>query len=173
MAKHLPMGPIKGAQDLYMLLKVFDDHELYSERLGEMEAVRKEINDLIELIAPANQIQPMHDEAKTVLAASKQEAGNAKLTAAQLILKAEREASELQAEAARAWEDVENKGKVAEKRQEKTDAALLEREVAAVKLEKELQVLQTSLTARSVRLEEDAKSLETQKAKLKAAMSEA
>ena len=170
MAKHLPMGPIKGAQDLYMLLKVFDDHELYSERLGEMEAVRKEINDLIELIAPANQIQPMHEEAKTVLATARQKSDEVIEYAKELATEAERKAGELQAESARAWEDVENKGKVVKKRQEKTDASLLEREVAAVKLEKELRVLQTSLTARSVRLEEDAESLETQKAKLMAAM---
>ena len=156
-----------------MLLKVFDDHELYSERLGEMEAVRKEINDLIELIAPANQIQPMHDETKTVLAAAKQEAINVRLTSAQIFSEAERKAGELQAEAARAWEDVENKSKVAKKRQEKADAALLEREIAAVEFEKELQVLQTSLTARSVRLEEDTKNLETKMARVQAAMGEA
>ena len=171
MTKHLPMGPIKGAQELFLLLKIFDDHELYADRLGEMEAVRKEINDLIELIAPANQIHPMYGEAETALAAARQKADEVIKSAKELVADAERKAGELQAEAARAWEDVENKGKIAKKRQEKADAALLEREVAAVKLEKELQVLQTSLTARSVRLEEDAKSLEAQKAKLKAAMS--
>lgn len=58
---------LPGVRDLYTLLDVFRNAETYAAMLDELEAKRKEVNDLIEMAGKASEIPSLHQAAQVRL----------------------------------------------------------------------------------------------------------
>lgn len=89
---HHLQQPLPGVKDLYTLLDVFRNRELYERMLSDLEAARKAANEAVELIAPANDIQHLNEVANVKNKEATQKLEEANTKAAEILSKAKEQA---------------------------------------------------------------------------------
>lgn len=152
-----------GVRDLYTLLDVFRNAETYAAMLDELEAKRKEVNDLIEMSGKASEIPSLHQAAQVKLQQAEAALAEAQEKTQTIINDAKKHVEEVSARMAAKVAELNERVEKFNAERKATEASLAER---ALDLERRL----NDVTAREKRAAELQRHNEELNAQLKERM---